>query len=197
MNSRSNREALLEGALQCLQEKGYAHTTARDIVAASNTNLGAIGYHYGTTETLLNAALIEGFERWFREVADVILELEDANEFERFTRVAAELPGTFERNRPLARAFIEALAQAEHSEEIRTALAESYERARENVVALLQALDGPATVPHSRAVASLLIAIFDGLLLQWLLDPDRTPTGAELIQTALQAGSARSETPEA
>lgn len=197
MSPGSNREALLEGALRCLQEKGYAHTTARDIVAASNTNLGAIGYHYGTTEALLNTALIEGFERWFREVADVILELQDANELERFTRVAAELPGTFERNRPLARAFIEALAQAEHSQEIRKALAESYERTRENVVALLQALNGPTAAPHSRVIASLLIAIFDGLLLQWLLDPDHTPTGADLIRTALQAGSAANDTTEA
>ena len=37
----------------CLREKGYAHTTARDIVAASSTNLASIGYHYGSTKALL------------------------------------------------------------------------------------------------------------------------------------------------
>ena len=39
----SHREDLLAGAVQCLREKGYAHTTARDIVAASGTNLASIG----------------------------------------------------------------------------------------------------------------------------------------------------------
>ena len=39
-----HREDLLEGAKRCLYEKGYARTTARDIVAASGTNLASIGY---------------------------------------------------------------------------------------------------------------------------------------------------------
>jgi len=30
-------------------------------------------------------------------------------------------------------------------------------------------------------VASFLIAVCDGLVLQWLLDPDATPTGEQLI----------------
>jgi AcrR family transcriptional regulator len=189
VSTRSNREALLEGALQCLQDRGYAHTTARDIVAASGTNLGAIGYHYGSTEQLLNAALIEGFERWFRELAQVVLEMEGANDLERLTKIAAEIPRTFERNRPLARAFIEALAQAEHSEEIRTALAESYELGRRNVVALLASVTQQVETPQARVVASVLVAIFDGLLLQWLVDPARTPTGADLIQAVAVYGA--------
>ena len=50
-----NREALLEGAKHCLYEKGYARTTARDISTAAGTSLAAIGYHYRSTEALLNA----------------------------------------------------------------------------------------------------------------------------------------------
>ncbi len=53
----SHREDLLDGAVRCLREKGYAQTTARDIVAASGTNLASIGYHYGSTKALLNAAV--------------------------------------------------------------------------------------------------------------------------------------------
>src|ERR1700752_223809 len=59
-----HREDLLAGAIACLREKGYARTTARDIVAASGTNLGSIGYHYGSTEALLNAALNQAVETW-------------------------------------------------------------------------------------------------------------------------------------
>src|SRR5690242_21154874 len=54
-----HRDALLAGARKCLYEKGYARTTARDIVAASGTNLASIGYHYGSKEALLNLALFE------------------------------------------------------------------------------------------------------------------------------------------
>jgi hypothetical protein len=37
------------------------------------------------------------------------------------------------------------------------------------------------TAPHIRAIASLLIAICDGLMLQWLIDPEYAPSGEELI----------------
>ncbi|WP_249044824.1 helix-turn-helix domain-containing protein [Crossiella equi] len=54
-----HREDLLAGAKRCLFERGYARTTARDIVAASGTNLASIGYHFGSKEALMTQALIE------------------------------------------------------------------------------------------------------------------------------------------
>src|SRR5215218_1592676 len=63
-----HREDLLAGAKRCLFERGYAHTTARDIVAASGTNLASIGYHFGSKEALLNAAMIGAIEEWGEEM---------------------------------------------------------------------------------------------------------------------------------
>src|ERR1700722_20726847 len=59
-----HREDLLAGAVRCLREKGYARTTARDIVAASGANLGSIGYHYGSTEALLTASVLQAVDEW-------------------------------------------------------------------------------------------------------------------------------------
>src|SRR5688572_2194750 len=63
-----HREDLLEGAKRCLYELGYGRTTARDIVAASGTNLASIGYHFRSKEALLNAAMIEAVEEWGEEI---------------------------------------------------------------------------------------------------------------------------------
>jgi AcrR family transcriptional regulator len=167
----SHKENLLEGALLCLQERGYAHTTARDIVAASGANLGAIGYHYGSTERLLNEALLAGFERWFEELAAAAAEA--VRESEPLIAIARALPLTFERNRPMARAFIEAVAQAESSEEVRVGLVDCYARGRELLVALLAPESPPS--PELNLVASFLLAVFDGFLIQWLLDPEQAP----------------------
>ena len=67
-----HREDLLAGAVRCLREKGYAHTTARDIVAASGTNLASIGYHYGSTRALLNAAVLAAMDDFGAEMARAI-----------------------------------------------------------------------------------------------------------------------------
>jgi AcrR family transcriptional regulator len=180
-----NREALLEGALRCLQEQGFARTTARDIVAAAGTNLGAIGYHYGSTERLLNTALLAGFERWYAELAETAARA--AHDSQPLAVISAALPQTFERNRPLVRAWAEALAQAEHSVEVRDGLREAYERGRELALELLPGADATteaASDPARRAVGSLLLAIFDGLLIQWLLDPAKAPNSEQLAAIA-------------
>src|SRR5207302_11259415 len=65
----SHKEQLIEGAIECLQTKGYARTTARDIAAASSANLASIGYHFGSKESLLNEALMRILEERNRRVA--------------------------------------------------------------------------------------------------------------------------------
>src|ERR1700679_3316457 len=53
----SHRERLLQAAQALLREREYGNITARDLVAASGTNLGSIGYHFGSKEALLNEAV--------------------------------------------------------------------------------------------------------------------------------------------
>lgn len=59
-----NREDLLAGARRCLEEKGYARTTVRDIASAARVSMAAIGYHFGSREALLNQALFAAIDEW-------------------------------------------------------------------------------------------------------------------------------------
>src|SRR3954467_666982 len=87
-----HREDLLDGAKRCLYEKGYARTTARDIVAASGTNLASIGYHYGSKENLLNAALMSATEDFGEAVgAAVGSGPPSADPYERFEAIFARI----------------------------------------------------------------------------------------------------------
>jgi AcrR family transcriptional regulator len=183
MPRENHRERLLRGALKCMREKGYAHTTARDIAAASNSNLGSIGYHFGSKEALLKEAIREGFAEWTAQVGHVAFAEAGATSLERGRSSLAALTETFKEHRSLMVAFVEALAQAERSDELRRQLAAIYEEGREAIGGMVAASLGEAAIdaPHIRAVASLLIAICDGLMLQWLIDPEHAPSGAELI----------------
>ena len=66
-----NREALLAGARQCLYERGYARTTAH-IAAAAGVSLAAIGYHFGSKEALLNAAMMNATGEWAEQLERVL-----------------------------------------------------------------------------------------------------------------------------
>lgn len=156
------RVALIEGALECLRERGYARTTARDIAAASGANLGLIGYYFGSKEALLNAALMEAFTRWTKRMTGVGA-APGSQPLSAMRAAGQEMDRAFDADRPLLVAFVEALAQAERSDDLRRQLADGYEDLR-------------ATTADDRALASLLIAVADGLMIQHLLDPDRTPS---------------------
>jgi AcrR family transcriptional regulator len=184
MPRENHREQLLQGALECMREKGYARTTARDIAAASNSNLGSIGYHFGSKERLLNEAIREGFAEWTAQVGRVAFAEAGATPLDRGRASLLALTDTFKQHRPLMVAFVEALAQAERTPELRRELASIYEEGRSAIAAMVAAsLDDGAPVPDQdlRAVASLIVAICDGLMLQWLIDPRRAPSGEELI----------------
>src|SRR5260221_13036686 len=95
-----HREDLLAGAVACLREKGYARTTARDLVAASGTNLASIGYHFGSKEALLNEAIAMGFRAWVAEIEQAT-SAQPATSPGRLERLLAAMIDRFEDLRPL------------------------------------------------------------------------------------------------
>ncbi|MFF5262501.1 TetR/AcrR family transcriptional regulator [Actinomadura viridis] len=62
------RERLMAAAKRCLEEKGYARTTSRDLASAAGANVASINYHYGSKEELLTAALLETVDGWGEKV---------------------------------------------------------------------------------------------------------------------------------
>ena len=184
-----NREKLLAGASQCLYEKGYARTTARDIVAASGANLAAIGYHFGSKDALLNAAIIEGFREWGEVVGRALVPDPEGAPIEQMQSVWERVIETFATHRRLWVASFEAFTQAMRSPELREQLADGYERARPLLGQLIKFGDGPTDPQGVRTLGSFLLALQAGLAAQWLLDPERAPSAGDVATALLAVGT--------
>ena len=185
-----NRIALLEAGIACIQEKGYADTTARDIAGRAGVSLGAIGYHFGTTDNLLHEALAEAVRRWLEPLLGLISAVPEQLDGERLGSGLDALIETFSANRPLVLAYFEALLRAEHAADLRTAMASEFDALHVAVRAGIDQLQ--AGSPSSRRVdpevsATLVMAVIDGLIVQWLVDPSRLPTGEAIAQTLQRA----------
>lgn len=186
------RERLLAGAVNCLQEKGYARTTARDLVAASGTNLASIGYHFGSKDALLNEAIVACFEAWTVRTEKAIFASELGTPRELLERAMAAMVDVFGEMRPMLMGCVEGYPVALREEALRARLADSYRQAREAGVAMLRrAADemGVELPVAPEVLVSVVIAISDGLMIQWLLDPDSTPDSRQVVD-ALAAVSA-------
>ena len=180
-NSSETKAALLEAAKHLIRESGYTNASVRKLTAAAGTSQGAINYHFGSRENLLNEAMLEFFKEWAGRSAEVDVDPE-----------AEPLKQLAERSRPMVDgipaaqpAFVmglEAFLQARRSPELHRRLVEHYAMLRR------MAIEGMAATPRGselpprflEVVASYMIAVADGLQLQALLDPAAIPTADEL-----------------
>jgi AcrR family transcriptional regulator len=180
----SHREDLLDGAVQCLREKGYARTTARDIVKASGTNLASIGYHYGSTEALLNAAVVRAMEDFGAEIGRSMAELAadaDATLLQRFERFWEYTIASFQEKPGIWLATLDVFGVALRNPEVRTTISEGLEDGRQLWAQAIYHVDGD----DARTVGSLHQALLSGVLVQWLMDPERAPSAADLARALL------------
>jgi len=177
-----HRERLLAGAKRCLYERGYGRTTARDIVEASGTNLASIGYHFGTKEALLDAAMMEAVGEWGEEVGRILATEvdEDTEPMARFEEMWDRVIGSFEAHRPALVASFEAFLRAEHAPELRGRISAGHEEARSWLAALFGSTGDGQDGGRDRTVGSFYLALLNGLMVQWMLDPDRAPSGRDV-----------------
>lgn len=186
----THRDALLDAARMLLRERGHASITARDLVAASGTNLGSIGYHFGSKDALLDEAAQLVFEEWTEAVGRTIAAPGDTAPLERLAaalRLAVDDVGEL---RPYFLAFVETVARSARSPEARGQVAAHYRKQRARVAEMVTAALGDALAPpEADRVGALIIATIDGLMLQALLDPEQLPSGDDLLRACAQAAA--------
>ncbi|MGW2543706.1 TetR/AcrR family transcriptional regulator [Kitasatospora sp. NPDC001574] len=179
-----NREDLMAGAKRCLYEKGYGRTTARDIAAAGGVSLAAIGYHFGSKEALLNAALIEATGEWGARLAAVVERANRASDDpeERFVAVWDGVKETVAEHRGLWAAQFEAMVQVERVPELRDALADAQRRGRLGLSALFQGLTEVPDTEEEMARGVFYQALLVGMAGQWLAAPELAPGGRDFLR---------------
>ena len=187
----SNREVLIEGTLRCLERLPPERVTAREIAAESGANLASIGYHFGSKDELVIEAVIAGLDRWLAEIERGMGEIEGGRAADRIQRAWEVMEETRRRHTGLARAFLTAFAKAQHAPKLRRLLAAGFTRTRPATAALLRLGDDQA----GEDAGGLLLAMFDGLLFQTLLDPKLAIEGERMeraqarLSRALPRGS--------
>jgi hypothetical protein len=88
-------------------------------------------------------------------------------------------------DRAMVAASVQWVAQIEFSAAVRGQLAEAFDGARRGFAAMLLGIE-EVDDESALAVGSLGLALVNGLVLQWLVDPDRAPSGRE-VAAALRA----------
>ncbi|GCB45813.1 TetR/AcrR family transcriptional regulator [Streptomyces sp. NL15-2K] len=178
-----HREDLLEGAKRCLLAKGFARTTARDIVKESGTNLASIGYHYGSKDALLAQAyveMVEGISDAF-DGSDGIRG--EPGSIERFAEVWSNIIGTMREPGSLWRLSMEIVVMGDQLPEVREHLARAQREGARGIVTVFHG--GREEDVPEEAVDTLgyfYLTLMMGLMAQWTFDPKSAPEAEQLAE---------------
>ncbi|MGW0770861.1 TetR/AcrR family transcriptional regulator [Streptomyces sp. NPDC002676] len=178
-----HREDLLEGAKRCLLEKGFARTTARDIVKASGTNLASIGYHYGSKDALLAQAYVALVEdtSGALDAADDVAAMGAPGSLERFRWVWSNIVDTMREPGSIWRLSMEVMAI--DMPEVREHLSRAQREGGRGLVAVIQGMpEDQVSDQVADTLGRFYMTLMTGLIAQWTFDPKTAPDGDALTE---------------
>jgi len=176
-------DALLLAARKCLQEQGYGRTTAREVARTAGVSLGSIPYHFESMDALLAEALAESARDWIDRFSRVGRRGGTTSTGEAVRGAIDDFYALIREERELLVAFIEALARANHMPSLRRQLAAHYREFRKAAAERISSDLGADLKKRGvdpEVMASLLLAVTDGLIVQFLLDPKSMPNERDL-----------------
>lgn len=143
---------------------------------------GQARYQFKSTEALMNAAMMDSIADWGEELQRAMVAEVDpeATPSERFEAYWSRVLGSFDTHRELWAATLEILSQVGHAPELRDAIAEGLHQGRLLWAQLIQNIDAATDEKRALAVGSLYQALLSGVIVQWLMDPERAPSSRDL-----------------
>lgn len=163
---------MLVAAREVVRDKGLVGATSREITSTAGANLAAITYHFGSKDELVAEALFAEIQRRVAPVLDAL-----DGEGEPATRLLAavqDLLGEFERSRRDTVVYLEALLLATRDAKYRRSALKIYRSISARLSATIGDLTEERLIPgwvEPAAMASLIMAVANGVALQTQLDP--------------------------
>jgi AcrR family transcriptional regulator len=155
-------------------------------------HVASINYHFGSKDALVNEALGQCFGMWNQRVAEAFETAAGLGPRDQLAAILRAAIDSFAELRSSVHACVETYAPALRSEELRARMAAGYAAVRESAVQQATAhmeVVGLAAPDKLAAITSVLMAVCDGLMLQWIADPAVTPTADETLDALATLGT--------
>jgi AcrR family transcriptional regulator len=177
--SVDTRDRILAAAAQVFSRKGYLAASVDEVARAAGMTKGAVYWHFRSKSDLFFALLDYKYEQNITPVPDELRaaaaaamtsDPRDALTFflqTVFTRIRAD--------EDWPRLYLEFIGQA-RDDDMRARLAHFHEQSKEHVAGYIRIMQAAGLAPANRdalLLATFWNALFDGLMLAWIINPSR------------------------
>lgn len=164
----SNREIILNVARELIVEKGVKQTSLADVAREAGISKGTLFYHYPRKSLLIYDIV----ERHFEELTESMIGRlsnvdEDYQPVQKLQMVMQTL--MYEDNLGRMNLYLIQEAMLEDLE-LRRRFVYQYESWRQLIAGQLETVFGLESQPGLESLATVILAVIDGLIIQWLLD---------------------------
>jgi TetR/AcrR family transcriptional repressor of uid operon len=166
-----SRDAILDAALRCFAKRGYHETSVDDIAARARLSKGAIYWHFAGKRELFLALI----DRFAADASPLLESVRDAPDWrEGLHRLFGGIAAYLDEGLPLFKLSLEFIAQSGRDPEVRALFESSQRKAAEVARAQIArgVEEGTLRPVSASAVALIIDALNDGLLLAKLISPD-------------------------
>ncbi|MGA7271850.1 MAG: TetR/AcrR family transcriptional regulator [Acidimicrobiia bacterium] len=186
---RETRRRLMGAAVELIAEQGWAGVTTRAVAERAGVNHSLVHYHFGSVDGLLFQAATAALA----EAGDEALALLEDDDLASGLKASLEALAETVEQGPLAVATVEFLVQACRHDEMRAWLGDVLTQYREVMAERFRRAKADEALADldPEALAVLVAALFDGLTLHLIVDPDLDLQQA--IDTLVQAITTRKE----
>lgn len=176
-------------AVELIAEQGWAGVTTRAVAERAGVNHSLVHYHFGSVDGLLFQAATAALA----EAGDEALALLEDDDLASGLKASLEALAETVEQGPLAVATVEFLVQACRHDEMRAWLGDVLTQYREVMAERFRRAKADEALADldPEALAVLVAALFDGLTLHLIVDPDLDLQQA--IDTLVQAITRRKE----
>jgi AcrR family transcriptional regulator len=167
--SAATREALLDAAIECLIDEGYASTTTSAVAVRAGLSRGAHLHHFQTRTALVGAAVEQLARRWMGELREATDQLPDGPD-----RTLAGLDLLWAHYAsPMYQAALDLWTDARSDDELRERLMDVERLLDRETLELARLLfPGAAGAPDFEGLLQLAVATVRGLAMLDTLHPD-------------------------
>lgn len=169
--SAPTRERLMNAAAELIAELGWGRVTTRAVADRAGLPHGTVSYHFRGKRELLADAALHAFQQALP--ADNFAALDTVDSL--IDLITAELDSARTGNPMLSRLMLETMREAERDPDLRARMGTLMGHYRQLMVDTVRADQQRGAIidtAPAEALATLLGALGDGLLMHALLDPD-------------------------
>lgn len=189
MEKRDKRQQIVDAALRVMSEKGYDKASIKDIATEAGIMPGLVHYYFSNKQEILTYVLMEISKQYTQEMSYLRANVSS----EHLAEAALNEPKKRVYEQPeWYRLRYELFALGLRTPAVAPGVDALLSNARQGIIAILQDVFQDVR-EDNEFIAAILVACFDGLALQKLVNPDFDLEGAYAALTKMAMSLQRGE----